>query len=206
MNLQQALTNRDTPNNRWANKKASPHLSFQIVEINQIRRKRRKLSLMCFLRTRLPICKSMMTASLFVAMSSRSPLLRNLSMQKTMKSWFTTVIAVHAVLATLSYSAKQSRPAPNSSQRSTNRPFERREAIFTRSSCQQMVSISRFTQWVKTMHMLRPADAPLSMGRCSETRQLAKRFVTQSISTLKRRKWRGASAANSSKTFAVLTC
>ena len=150
--------------------------------------------------------KSTMTASLSVAKSSRNHLSKNLSTLKTMKSWSTTVTAVHVALDTRSSSAKQSLRAHNLYQLITSRPSDIKVAIFTRSSYRPMASISRFTQLVKTMRMLRPADALLSMVRCRETSRLAKKFDILSILTPKRRKWQGAFAANSNKTFAVLTC
>ena len=152
------------------------------------------------------MCRNMMTASLSVAKSSRNPLSKNLSTLKTMKSWSTTVTAVHVALDIRSSSAKQSLHVRNSSQLITSRPSDIREAISTRSSCQPMVSTLRFILSVKTMRMLKPADALLSMVKCSEMSQLARKFVTQSIWTPKRRKWQGASAASSNKTFAALTC
>lgn len=77
-------------------------------------------------------------------------------------------------LDTMYYSERSITFAPNFSQIVRVAKSDEMAPTFMRNSSQQMVSISKFTQWVQITPMLRPENVPPSMVSSSVTKMVRK--------------------------------
>lgn len=127
-------------------------------------------------------------------------------MLKIMKFTSTILEILLQVLDILSYSVKLKKIPPSFSLLMESRQLEPMDLMFMRNFYQLMALILKFTQLGNIMLTLKLVSAHRLMVKWPGIKLLAKKFVTQLIWPLGKRKLRDAFLLNSNKKYVVLIC